>query len=32
MAAATMAFLPILILYLIAQRQIMDAFVRSGVR
>lgn len=32
MAAAAMAFLPILLLYLIAQRQIMDAFVRSGVK
>jgi ABC-type glycerol-3-phosphate transport system permease component len=31
MAAATMSFLPILILYILAQRQIMDAFVRSGL-
>jgi ABC-type glycerol-3-phosphate transport system permease component len=32
MAAATMSFLPILVLYIVAQRQIMEAFVRSGIR
>jgi ABC-type glycerol-3-phosphate transport system permease component len=32
MAAATMSMLPVFILYFLAQRQIMDAFVRSGVR
>lgn len=32
MAAATMSFLPILVLYILAQRQIMEAFVRSGIR
>lgn len=32
MAAATMSFLPILALYIVAQRQIMEAFVRSGIR
>jgi sn-glycerol 3-phosphate transport system permease protein len=32
MAAATMSMLPVFILYFLAQRQIMEAFVRSGVR
>jgi len=32
MAAATMSMLPVFALYFLAQRQIMDAFVRSGVR
>lgn len=32
MAAATMSMLPVFVLYFLAQRQIMDAFVRSGVR
>ncbi|MBV8084688.1 MAG: carbohydrate ABC transporter permease [Chloroflexi bacterium] len=32
MAAATMSILPVLVLYVLAQRQIMEAFVRSGIR
>jgi multiple sugar transport system permease protein/sn-glycerol 3-phosphate transport system permease protein len=32
MAAATMSMLPVFVLYFLAQRQIMEAFVRSGVR
>jgi sn-glycerol 3-phosphate transport system permease protein len=32
MAAATMSMLPVFVLYFAAQRQIMEAFVRSGVR
>jgi ABC-type glycerol-3-phosphate transport system permease component len=32
MAAATMSMLPVFVLYFVAQRQIMEAFVRSGVR
>ncbi len=32
MAAATMSMLPVFLLYFLAQRQIMEAFVRSGVR
>jgi sn-glycerol 3-phosphate transport system permease protein len=32
MAAATVASLPILLLYLVLQRQIIDTFVRSGIR
>jgi sn-glycerol 3-phosphate transport system permease protein len=32
MAAATMSMLPVFALYFLAQRQIMEAFVRSGVR
>jgi ABC-type glycerol-3-phosphate transport system permease component len=32
MAAATMSILPVFVLYFVAQRQIMEAFVRSGIR
>ncbi|MBV9898295.1 MAG: carbohydrate ABC transporter permease [Chloroflexi bacterium] len=32
MAAATMSAVPVFALYFLAQRQIMDAFVRSGIR
>jgi sn-glycerol 3-phosphate transport system permease protein len=32
MAAASMSVRPVLVLYIIAQRQIIDAFVRSGIR
>jgi sn-glycerol 3-phosphate transport system permease protein len=32
MAGATLATLPLLLLYLILQRQVVDAFVRSGLR
>jgi ABC-type glycerol-3-phosphate transport system permease component len=32
MAAATLASLPILLIYLVLQRQIIDTFVRSGLR
>jgi ABC-type glycerol-3-phosphate transport system permease component len=32
MAAATLASLPIFVLYLILQRQVIDAFIRSGLR
>ncbi len=32
MAAATMSALPVFVLYFLAQRQIMDAFLRSGLR
>jgi sn-glycerol 3-phosphate transport system permease protein len=32
MAATTMSALPVFVLYFLAQRQIMDAFVRSGIR
>jgi ABC-type glycerol-3-phosphate transport system permease component len=32
MAAATMSALPVFVLYFLAQRQIMEAFVRSGIR
>jgi ABC-type maltose transport system permease subunit len=32
MAAAIMAALPVFLIYLLAQRQITDAFVRSGMR
>jgi sn-glycerol 3-phosphate transport system permease protein len=32
MAAAAMSMLPVFVLYFLAQRQIMEAFVRSGVR
>ena len=32
MAAATMATLPIFVLYVILQRQVIDSFVKSGLR
>jgi ABC-type glycerol-3-phosphate transport system permease component len=32
MAAATMASLPILALYLVLHRQVIDSFLRSGIR
>jgi ABC-type glycerol-3-phosphate transport system permease component len=32
MAAPTLATIPILIVYLVLQRRVMDAFVRSGLR
>lgn len=32
MAAATMSAVPVFVLYVLAQRQIMDAFLRSGIR
>lgn len=32
MAAATLASLPVLILYLFLQRQVIDAFIRSGIK
>lgn len=32
MAAATLASLPILVLYLVLQRQIVDSFMKSGIR
>jgi sn-glycerol 3-phosphate transport system permease protein len=32
MAAATMSSVPVFVLYFVAQRQIMEAFVRSGIR
>jgi sn-glycerol 3-phosphate transport system permease protein len=32
MAAATMASLPIFVLYLILQRQVIDSFIKSGLR
>jgi ABC-type glycerol-3-phosphate transport system permease component len=32
MAAATLASLPILLLYLVLHRQIIDSFMRSGIR
>ena len=32
MAAATVATLPVLLLYLVLQRQVVDAFVRTGLR
>jgi sn-glycerol 3-phosphate transport system permease protein len=32
MAAASLASLPIFALYLVLQRQVIDAFIRSGLR
>jgi len=32
MAASTLAYLPVLGLYLVLQRQVVDAFVRSGLK
>jgi ABC-type glycerol-3-phosphate transport system permease component len=32
MAAANLATLPVLALYVVLQRQVVDAFVRSGIK
>ena len=32
MAAATLASLPILIIYLVLQRQVIESFMKSGIR
>ena len=32
MAAASMASLPVFVIYVLLQRQVIDAFVKSGIR